>query len=83
MLVISVKCCLEFAVAETYLRVMDDLLPWQAAHHAGAEGLGDNAQNRSRRGGRALVQQKDRGRVPCRICGVRKCRSVPGASPGT
>lgn len=71
MSVISVKCCLKFAVAETYLRVKGGLSPRETAHQAGAERLADNAQNRARRGGRTLAQQKDRGGVPHRMRGIR------------
>lgn len=52
MSVISVKCCLKFAVAESCLRVKDGLLPQQAAHDAGAEGLGDYPPNVFIKGGR-------------------------------
>lgn len=71
MSVISVKCCLKFAVAETCLRVKGGLSPQETAHQAGAEKLADNVQNRSRRGSRILAQQKNRESVPRRICGVR------------
>ena len=38
MSVISVKCCLKFAVAETCLRVKGGLSPRETAHQAGQKG---------------------------------------------
>lgn len=81
MSVISVKCCLEFTVVESCLRVKDGLLPLQAAHRAGAKGpgvipkIGPEEETGSQP---SESSESD----PCRKYQMRQCRNVPGASPG-